>query len=34
MVKFNTNEEYWRWFENKQEEKVIKDYFGEVEESG
>ena len=34
IVKFDTNEEYWRWFEKKQEEKVVNDYFMEVEENG
>lgn len=26
--KFDTNEDYCRWFENKQEKKIINDYFG------
>ena len=28
--KFDTNEEYWIWFEEKQNEKTLNDYFGEV----
>jgi len=25
--KFDTDEEYWRWFEKKQEEHAVDDYF-------
>ena len=28
MPKFDTNEEYWRWFEKKDEERALDDYFG------
>jgi len=26
--KFDTNEEYWRWFEKKDQERMLNDYFG------
>jgi hypothetical protein len=26
---FETNEQYWRWFEQKQQRKILNDYFGE-----
>ena len=29
---FDTNEDYWKWFEEKSEENFIKDYFGEIKE--
>ena len=25
--KFDTNEEYWRWYEEKEEQKTLNDYF-------
>jgi len=34
MPKFDTNEEYWRWFERKQEEKIVEDSSWEEEIDG
>lgn len=31
---FWTNEEYWRWYEKKMEEKIIDDYFPNYGEDG
>jgi len=28
--KFDTEEEYWRWFEKKREEQILNEYFGEI----
>ena len=35
MPKFETNEDYWRWFEEQDRKRFLEEYFGkEVEEDG
>ena len=33
-MKFNLDEEYWRWYGKKEEEKVLEDYFGQEIKEG
>lgn len=32
--KFDTNEEYWEWYEKKMDKKAVRDYWGDEEEDG